>query len=383
MVKLGLTVLLKDELKIIKNKSIGLITNSTGVNESLIDNISLFLDHREIKLKSIFSPEHGLWGAVQDAIPINSSQFMQSNIMIYSLYGNTKKPTREMLEDLDILIFDIQDVGARFYTYISTMAMAMEACAESKIKFVVLDRPNPISGLIMEGNLLEPDFRSFVGYYPMLLRHGMTIGELAKFFNDHFNIGVDLNVVKMEGWKRGMWFDDTELFWVMPSPNMPTLNTAIVYPGSCLFEGTNISEGRGTTRPFEIIGAPWINPYVLSRKLNELAMEGVIFRPLCFVPTFSKYKDQHCGGVQIYVTDRNSFAPVKVILNMINTIQKIYPEKFDWIYNDERYFFDILMGTDKVRKSLTEGVSVNDIISSWRDEFLIFYEIRSKYLLYS
>lgn len=383
MVKLGLTVLLKDQIEIIKNKSIGLITNSTGVNESLIDNISLFLGHPEIRLKSIFSPEHGLWGAIQDAIPINSSQFMQLDIMVYSLYGDTKKPTKKMLEDLDVLIFDIQDVGARFYTYISTMAMAMEACAESKIKFVVLDRPNPISGLIMEGNLLEPDFRSFVGYYPILLRHGMTIGELANFFNGHFNIGANLTIAKMEGWKRGMWFDDTDLFWVMPSPNMPTLNTAIVYPGSCLFEGTNISEGRGTTRPFEIIGAPWINPYVLSKKLNELAMEGVIFRPLYFVPTFSKYKDQQCGGVQIHVTDRDSFAPVNVTLNVIYTILKVYPEKFDWICNNEKYFFDMLMGTDKVRKSLTEGVSVDDIISSWRDEFSNFCEIRSKYLLYN
>lgn len=382
MIKLGLTVLLKDEPEIIKNKSIGLITNSTGVNEYLIDNISLFLDHPDVKLKAIFSPEHGLWGAVQDAISINSSRFMQSSIMVYSLYGDTKKPTKEMLEGLDILVFDIQDAGVRFYTYISTMAMAMEACAENKIKFIVLDRPNPISGLIMEGNVLEPKFRSFVGYYPILLRHGMTTGELANFFNDHFNIGADLNVVKMEGWKREMWFDDTGLFWVMPSPNMPTLNTATVYPGSCLFEGTNISEGRGTTRPFEIIGAPWINPYILIKKLSELSLEGVVFRPLFFIPTFSKYKDQQCGGIQIHVTDRNCFAPVKVTLNIINTILQIYPEKFNWIYKD-KYFFDMLMGTDKVRKSLIEGVSVNDIIYSWRDEFSNFCEVRSEYLLYN
>ncbi len=288
MIRLGLTVLLEDELEIVKNKSVGLITNSTGVNERLINNISLFLDHPDIKLKAIFSPEHGLWGAIQDAMPVNSSQFVQANIMIYSLYGDAKKPTKEMLDGLDAVIFDIQDVGVRFYTYISTMSMAMEACAEYKIKFVVLDRPNPISGITLEGNVLEPEFRSFVGYYPILLRHGMTVGELARLFNGYFNIGADLSVVEMEGWKREMWFDDTGLFWIMPSPNMPTLNTATVYPGSCLFEGTNISEGRGTTRPFEIIGAPWINPFVLAKKLNELAFGGCYFSSIIFCSYFFK-----------------------------------------------------------------------------------------------
>ncbi|MGQ9609740.1 MAG: exo-beta-N-acetylmuramidase NamZ family protein, partial [bacterium] len=347
MIKLGLTVLLEDELEIIEGKSIGLITNSTGVSERLIDNISLFLKHPDINLKAIFSPEHGLWGAIQDAISINSSKFTQANIMIYSLYGSIKKPTREMLNGLDAIIFDIQDVGTRFYTYITTMAMAMEACAENKIEFIVLDRPNPINGLTLEGNILSNEFRSFVGYYPILLRHGMTVGELAKFFNDYFNIKVDLHVVKMEGWKREMWFDDTSLFWVMPSPNMPTLDTAIVYPGSCLFEGTNISEGRGTTRPFEIIGAPWINPYELADELNKLDLKGVFFRPLYFIPTFSKYKDQQCGGVQIHVIDRNCFAPVKTSLSIIYIILQIYPNKFNWIYNS-KYFFDLLIGTDKV-----------------------------------
>ncbi len=379
MIKPGLTVLLENELEIIKGKSIGLITNSTGVNEYLIDNISLFLNHPDIKLRTIFSPEHGLWGAIQDAIPINSLKFTQTDIMIYSLYGDTKKPTKEMLNGLDAIIFDIQDVGTRFYTYISTMAMAMEACKENNIEFIVLDRPNPISGLMLEGNVLEYEFRSFVGYYPILLRHGMTVGELAQFFNNHFNIGVQLNVIKMEGWKREMWFDDTGLFWVMPSPNMPTLDTATVYPGSCLFEGTNISEGRGTTRPFEIIGAPWINPYALAGELKKLGLEGVIFRPLFFVPTFSKYKDQQCGGVQIHVTDRSCFAPVKTALNIIYTILQMYHDKFKWICNN-RHFFDQLIGTDKVRESLIKGISVDDIICSWKNEFSDFFKIRSKYL---
>jgi uncharacterized protein YbbC (DUF1343 family) len=235
MIELGLTALLKYNLELIEGKAIGLITNSTGVNEKLDYNISLLIKHPKIRLKAIFSPEHGLWGAAQDAISVPSSQHNLANIPIHSLYGNTIKPTSDMLKGLDTLIFDIQDVGVRFYTYITTMALAMEACAENNLDFVVLDRPNPISGTMLEGNMLDPQFSSFVGYLPILLRHGMTVGELAKLFNEHFNIGVNLHVAMMKGWKRDMWFDETGLHWVMPSPNMPTLDTATVYPGMCLF----------------------------------------------------------------------------------------------------------------------------------------------------
>jgi len=377
MIRLGLTVLLEDKLELIEGKSVGLITNSTGVNESLQDNICLLVHNPKVKLKAIFSPEHGLWGSVQDAISIPFAQYDQIKIPIYSLYGKTTKPTTEMLDGIDALIFDIQDVGVRFYTYISTMAMAMQVCAENDIEFIVLDRPNPINGDILEGNVLDPDFSSFVGYLPTLLRHGMTVGELARFFNEHFHIGAKLNVVEMKGWKRDMWFDDTGLQWVMPSPNMPTLDTATVYPGTCLFEGTSLSEGRGTTKPFEIIGAPWIDAHNLADSLNNLLLNGVKFRPVYFIPTFSKHRDQRCGGVQVHVIDRDKFTPVKTVLNMIETIKRLYPNEFQFIKH-----FDLLMGTDKVRNDLSKGLSVDDVIQSWKDEISDFADVRSKYILY-
>jgi beta-N-acetylhexosaminidase len=378
MIKLGLTSILDNNIELINGKSIGLITNLTGVDEKLDYNISLFQRHPEINLKAIFSPEHGLWGSAQDAVSVSSFQY--DNIPIYSLYGSTMKPTSDMLNGLDTLIFDIQDVGVRFYTYISTMALAMLACAENDLEFIVLDRPNPI-GDMMEGNVLDPKFTSFVGHFPILLRHGLTVGELAKLFNEHFGIGVNLKVVMMENWKRDMWFDETGLHWVMPSPNMPTLDTATVYSGMCLFEGTNLSEGRGTTKPFEIIGAPYIDAYMLADMLNEMNLHGVKFRPTYFNPIFSKHKDKSCGGVQIHVIDRNSFLPVRTALYMIASIKKAYPDDFQWI-GKGRPFFDLLMGTDKVRIALSNNQPVDDIISLWRNEQKEFSDIRSKYLLY-
>jgi uncharacterized protein YbbC (DUF1343 family) len=381
MVRPGLTVLLEHKLETIEGGSIGLITNSTGINENLEDNISLFCRHPDVHLKAVFAPEHGLWGAVQDGISVSSFQYEGTSIPVYSLYGNNRKPTKEMLEGIDVLVFDIQDVGARFYTFISTMAMAMEVCAEFGLSFVVLDRPNPIGGLAVEGNILEPEFGSFVGYLPIPIRHGMTTGELARLLNDQSRVGTRLDVVSMTGWRRDMWFDDTGLHWVMPSPNMPTLTTATVYPGTCLFEGTNVSEGRGTTRPFELIGAPWIDAPRLADELNGLSMAGVKFRPVCFIPTFAKYKGQSCGGVQVHVMDREKFAPVRVALNMIDTVRRIYPSEFQWRGGD-RPFFDLLMGTDKVRKQLSSGRSVDSIVNSWEDELLKLSESRRSHLLY-
>ena len=382
MVKPGLAVLLEDRLGLIEGKPVGLISNSTGVNGGLEDNISLFCRHPNVHLKAIFAPEHGLWGAVQDAVSVSSFQYEGISIPVYSLYGDVRKPTPEMLDGVDVLVFDIQDVGARFYTFISTMAMAMEACAERGLSFIVLDRPNPIGGLAVEGNVLEPEFRSFVGYLPIPVRHGMTIGELSLFFNDQLQIGTRLDVVGMAGWRRDMWFDDTGLQWVMPSPNMPTLTTATVYPGTCLFEGTNVSEGRGTTRPFELIGAPWIDAPGLADELNQLALAGVKFRPVCFIPTFAKYKGQRCGGVQVHVVDRKAFAPVRTGLSMADVIRRIYQAEFQW-HGADRPFFDLLMGTDKVRKQLSSGKSADSIIGSWEDELMRFAESRRDCLLYS
>lgn len=371
MVKTGLTVLLTEKLDIIEGKSIGLITNSTGVDENLQGNISLLA--KKANLKAIFSPEHGLWGAVQDAISIPSIQLDQ--IPIYSLYGNTNKPTAEMLKGINTMIFDIQDVGVRFYTYISTMAMAMEACSENGVEFIVLDRPNPITGNKIDGSMLNPVFRSFVGYLQVPIRYGLTVGELANLYNDE--VKADLRVIKMDSWDRSMWFDQTGLQWVMPSPNMPTLDTATVYPGMCLFEGTNLSEGRGTTRPFEIIGSPWINPFNLADALNSLSLEGVRFRPLYFVPTFSKYKDENCGGVQVHINDRDKFNPIKTALSIISTLRDLYPNNFQF-----NRHFDLLMGTDKVREAISDGSSVDEIILSWENDLSEFSKLRSNYILY-
>jgi beta-N-acetylhexosaminidase len=261
------------------------------------------------------------------------------------------------------------------------MAMAMEACAEYDVSFAVLDRPNPIGGLALEGNILSPEFRSFVGYFPIPIRHGLTMGELARLYRDFFHIRVRLNVVSMVGWRRDMWFDDTGLQWVMPSPNMPTLTTAIVYPGTCLFEGTNVSEGRGTTKPFEFIGAPWIHAPSLADELNGLSLADVEFRPVYFIPTFAKYKGQSCGGVQVHVLDRERFAPVRTALNMIDTVRHIYPYEFQW-RGGNRPFFDLLMGTDQVRKQMSSDESADSIVNSWGDELLEFSENRRSYLLY-
>lgn len=380
MIKTGLTKLIENKFEQISGKRTGLITNPTGVDNELKSNISIFARSRDVQLKALFSPEHGLWASAQDAIEIPNSFHEVINVPIYSLYGSSKKPDFEMLKDLDILVFDIQDVGARFYTYITTMAYAMESCAKYGVKFIVLDRPNPINGIAIEGNILEDKFRSFVGYYPIPIRHGMTVGELALMFNEE--IKADLDVVSMEGWKRDMWYDDTGLQWVMPSPNMPTLNTAIVYPGTCLFEGTNVSEGRGTTKPFEIIGAPWIDPLLLTDNLNQLSLPGVIFRPLYFVPTFSKYKGLTCGGVQIHVTDRNIYRPVMTALYMLETMIRMYPMEFNWVTSNGGYFFDFLCGTDKIRKHLLAKSSIHELTALFEIDLLEFDKRRRNFLIY-
>jgi uncharacterized protein YbbC (DUF1343 family) len=285
--EVGEEVLLNDRMDLLKGKRVGLITNPTGVDRSLKSIVDTFYHNKNIHLTALFGPEHGVRGSEDAGAYVPFYIDKKTHIPVYSLYGETKKPTPEMLKNVDVLVFDIQDVGTRFYTYIYTMAYAMQAAKENHIPFIVLDRPNPLGGTKVEGPVLDPKYSSFVGMYPIALRHGMTVGELAKYFNNEFNIGADLTVVKMKGWKRNEYYDETPLQWVMPSPNMPTLDTALVYPGAALFEGTNVSEGRGTTRPFELIGAPYIDGDVLAQKLNELKLPGVVFRSANFTPTTS------------------------------------------------------------------------------------------------
>lgn len=344
--------------------------------------IDAFHRHPRIALTSVFGPEHGVWGDLQDAVHAKSQIDPATGLAIHSLYGALRKPTEEMLEAVDILVFDIQDVGARFYTYASTLTYTLEAAAEQGVSLVVLDRPNPINGVSVEGSVLDEAFASFVGLHPIPIRHGMTIGELARFINA--GLGAELQIAEMEGWSREMWFDDTCLPWVQSSPNLPTLETAVVYPGTCLFEGTNISEGRGMTRPFEYVGAPWIDGTRWAEALNGLGLSGVFFRACFFTPMFSKYKGERCSGVQIHVTDRDAYKPVETGLYMIATAHDLWPGEFEWLgaTYKERCHFDLIAGTDKIREAINGGIPVKDIIEGWRDALESFLELREEHLLY-
>jgi len=388
IVKSGLEVFFKDHLKKFKGKRVGLIVNQASITHDYKHAIDLFSGNKTIKLAALFGPQHGIYGNTQDnMITWKGFTHPQLKIPVYSLYGETRIPTKEMLSDLDLLIFDLQDVGTRIYTFIYTMANAMKACAEFGKKFIVLDRPNPINGAIVEGNVLEEEFSSFVGMYPIPVRHGMTVGELAKLFNEEFKINADLEIIPMNGWKRNMWFDDTGLPWVLPSPNMPLLETSIVFPGTVHLEGTNISEGRGTTRPFEIIGAPFIDPDKLIKALRKENLKGVFFRPHYFEPTFNKWKGELCGGLQIHVLNRNTFKPVIAGIAIIKAIYKLYPEFFKWKeppyeYVHDKLPFDVIAGTDKLRNQIMTGLPSEEIEASWKKNLSSFLKIRDRYLFY-
>ena len=331
---------------------IGALLHPASVSEKL-EHASRILERHNgdlFRLASLFGPQHGFLGQTQDdMVEWESYQHPRLHIPIYSLYGEHREPTTEMLEDLDVLLVDLQDVGARYYTFIWTLYLCMRACEKAGVAVVVLDRPNPINGVTTEGPLLDPNYKSFVGLHPIQIRHGNTIGELAQQFRDEAFPNCQLSILPMKNWKRAMWFDDTGLPWVMPSPNMPALNTAIVYPGMCLLEGTNISEGRGTTRPFEIFGAPFIETERLCRELNDLKLPGVFFRETYFQPTFHKFAGELCGGAQLHVVDREIFQPFLTGVEIIKRIRKIYSERFQWKqppyeYEWKRLPIEVLIG---------------------------------------
>jgi len=382
--RLGVDVLLKDRLDLIKGKRVGLITNPTGVDQELTSIVDLLYKNTNVQLTALYGPEHGVRGSAPAGSYVESYIDEKTGIPVYSLYGATKKPTPEMLSNVDVLIFDIQDVGARFYTYIYTMALAMEAAKENNIPFIVLDRPNPISGAKVEGPVLEDKYSSFVGEFPIPVRHGMTVGELAQLFNKEFKIGADLTVVKMEGWKRSMYYDDADLQFVMPSPNMPTLDTALVYPGACLIEGTNVSEGRGTTKPFELIGAPFINSDDLAAKLNSYHLPGVKFRAASFIPSTSKYVNKLSHGVQIHVTNRNAYKPFETGLTIVKTIHDMYPNDFQFRAPGSNgiSFFDNLVGNGSIRAGIEAGKSIEEMKAAWQPGLDKFMDVREQYLLY-
>ena len=359
-------------------KRVGLITNPTGINRNYQSTIDVL--YEKVNLTALFAPEHGIRGDRQAGDSVTFYVDEKTGLTVYSLYGATKKPTSSMLSNVDILCIDLQDAGARFYTYIYTMAYAMAACAENSKQFVVFDRPNPAGGNNVEGNILDLQYRSFIGYYPLVQRHGMTIGELAQLFNTEYNIGCQLTVIKMKNWFRYMYFDDTGLPCVIPSPNFPGTETALVYPGTCVFEGTNISEGRGTTTPFQVIGAPYIDAEAYAQALNNLELPGVYFRPAYFTPTFSKYKDQQCKGVQVHVVNRKTFLSVKTGWAMLDVARRLYPNDFI-IHNEysSQCMLNLLTGCQYITNgtySLEEQFVIID------EDTAAFMVIREQYLLY-
>ena len=386
--KLGLEVFLESRVNLLEGARAGLIVNPASINSRLEHAADLFHQHPKIKLTALFGPQHGIRGETQDnMIEWRTFRDSRTGLPAYSLYGETRTPTPDMLAEVDALVFDIPDVGTRVYTFIYTMALAMKAARQYGKRFIVLDRPNPIGGVQLEGNILEPEFASFVGMFPIPMRHGMTTGELALMFNREFGIGCELEVVKMEGWRRAMWFEDTGLPWVMPSPNIPAVDSAAVFPGSVMIEGTNVSEGRGTTRPFEIIGAPYIDPHQLIAQLTRENLPGVVFRPLHFQPTFHKFAGEICGGIQVHVTDRNQFKPVITGAAIISTMRRLYPNEFAWKQPPYEYVydklpFDVINGSSRLREQIEAGMPVAEIEESWRSELGEFVRRRAPYLLY-
>lgn len=387
-VELGLERLLKERSGSLRGERVGLICNQSSVDHSFRHAADLFHEHKEINLTALFGPQHGIRGDVQDnMVETGHALDRATGIPIYSLYSETREPTEEMLENLDVLVFDMQDVGCRIYTFIYTMANCMRAARKYGKRVVVCDRPNPINGEGVAGNVLEPEFASFVGQYPIPTRHGMTVCELARLFNEEFGIGCELETVLMDGWRREAWMDETDAPWVMPSPNMPTLETATVFPGTVHLEGTQMSEGRGTTRPFEIIGAPYIDAAAYAQALNNLELPGVYFRACGFQPTFQKHKDVPCGGVQIHVTDRQAFEPVMTGVATVLLARELYTQQLRWKEPPYEYVFDknpfdVIAGTYKLRAGIERGDRLETIVASWQKGLEEFKKVRSRFLLY-
>lgn len=371
-----------------EGRPLGLLANQASVTRRLEGAASLFIADPGLDLRALFGPQHGARGEKQDNMA-ESADFIDPacGLTVYSLYGEHRKPTPRMLAGLDALVVDLQDVGTRVYTFQSTLALAMEACREAGVRVVVLDRPNPAGGVAVEGPLLDPEYASFVGLYPIPLRHGLTIGELARLYNDHFGIGCALDVIAAEGWRREMLFPDTGLPWVMPSPNMPSWDTALVYPGTVLIEGTTLSEGRGTTRPFHLVGAPLLDPQKLADRLNGEGLQGVSFRPASFEPTFQKWAGELCGGVELHVTDPAAFRPVAAALAVMAAARDQRSDRLGWReppyeYEAEKMPIDILYGSPDLRRALDGGGDWRQLVETWREGEEAFRELRQDYLLY-
>ena len=384
----GIERLLGPDRELVAGTRVGLVCNPASVNSALNHSADLLRKDGDFTLTAIFGPQHGFRSDVQDnMIETPHAKDPRRCVPVYSLYSETREPSPDMLRDVDVLVIDLQDVGTRVYTYIYTMANCMRAAARHGVRVVVCDRPNPIGGDAVEGALLQEPWTSFVGQFPIPMRHGMTIGELARLFNDAFGIGAALDVVPLEGWQRGMYFDETGLPWVITSPNIPTLDSAIVYPGAVLFEGTRLSEGRGTTRPFELIGAPWIDGERLAEEMNAKGLPGVHFRAVFFEPTFQKHAKETCGGCQIHVLDRRAFRPLRTAVELIAEFRRENVKRFAWReppyeYEREKQPIDILYGTDRLRTTMDADGDAGALVESWAGEEEAFRRQRKPYLLY-
>ena len=377
-VRLGIENL-DGSLALFKGKRVGLITNATGVDRNYRRSVDILKD--KVNLVALFAPEHGLRGNVVAGAPVPHEKDAATGLPIYSLHGDNRKPTAAMLKGIDVLAFDIQDIGARSYTYVYTMAYAMQSAREMNIPFVVFDRPNPVGGEQLEGGLLQPAYSSFIGLYPIPVRHGLTVGELARLFNEEFGIGVKLTVVPMQGWQRRMLQSDTGLPWLMTSPNIPTPDSALVYNATALFGGSNVSEGIGTTRPFELVGAPWLDGQKLADRLNSLRLSGVYFRPVHFTPQWGKYQGRVCSGVQIHLKDRNRFSAVPVGLRLLEAIREQGGARFQWNApkGKDRWMIDLYAGGPELREG---KVNSSDLLARWSKEAAEFRLRSKKYQLY-
>lgn len=387
-VTLGVEKLLEGDAPLLQGARVGLICNQASVDHGFRHAADLFHEDPTVDLRALFGPQHGIRGDVQDnMIETDHTVDRETGLPIHSLYSETREPTEAMLKDIDILVFDMQDVGCRIYTFAYTMANCMAAARKFGKRVIVCDRPNPISGAVVAGNVLEPGQASFVGLFAIPTRPGMTLGELAGLFNDHFEIGCELDVVKMDGWSRRLWHDETDAPWVMPSPNIPTLDSATVFPGTVHFEGTQLSEGRGTTRPFELVGAPYIDPEKYAKRLNDLKLPGVFFRSCIFRPTFQKHGGVSCGGVQLHVTNRGDFEPVFAGIAMVKVAYEMYSAEFRWKeppyeYVYDRNPFDVIAGTSSIRQAIEKGSALEEIRESWQTGLEAFRQVREEYLLY-
>ena len=384
IVETGLARLVSEDGALLAGRRAGLVTHPAAVLPDLSSSLDALLGIG-VHVTALFGPEHGFDGSVADGEAVGDARHRRTGLPVFSLYGANRGPTEDMLAGVDVLVFDVQDVGARFYTFISTLYHVLAAAGRQGRAVVVLDRPNPINGLAVEGPLVAPGLESFIGIVPMPIRHGMTVGELARYFNSEYHLGADLAVVAMRGWRRAMWFDATGLPWVPLSPGMPQLSTATVYPGMCFVEGTNLSEGRGTALPFEVAGAPWLDGDSLAQALNRLALPGVRFRPTHFVPSASKHAGLTCQGVQVHVTDREAFRPVETGLHVVAACRAQAPDRFEFLASSWEglpLHFDLLTGNVAIREGLLAGVPVADLVLGWPAAAAALAERRQPFLCY-